>query len=139
MKNKKLGFVGASRNPKKFGSQVFRHLMDQGYTLIPVHQEADQIEGLACIQSMEQLTPDVKAICLLTPRDKTDDLLRQALEMGIQHIWIQQFCEGSETLSLAGASQANIVTGRCLFMYTQPEGLHKMHERMAKIFRVYAN
>lgn len=139
MKNKKLGFIGASRNPKKFGNQVFRHLVDQGYEVVPVHHEADKIEGIQCVQSLELLPRDVHAICLLTPKDKTDELLKQALEKGLQHIWIQQFSDGPETRSLAQAYPANVITGRCLFMYTHPEGLHKMHERMAKLFRVYAN
>lgn len=139
LKNKKIGFVGASRNPRKFGSQVFRHLVDQDYAMVPVHHEADQIEGEPCVSGIDQLPDDVYAICLLTPKDITDELLKQALEKGIQHIWIQQFSDGPQTRSLADAGQANVITGRCLFMYTHPEGLHQMHERMAKLFRVYAN
>jgi predicted CoA-binding protein len=139
LSNKHLAFIGASRNPKKFGTEVFNQLLKLDYELLPIHPEAETIEGIACLRSIDELPTDVKAICLLTPKDKTDHLLKQALEAGMEHIWIQQFSEGPETFNMVRESKANVVTGRCLFMYTKPEGFHKFHERMAKLFRVYAS
>jgi uncharacterized protein len=139
LSHKRLAFIGASRDPKKFGSQVFRQLSKLDYELLPIHRDANLIEGIACYRNISDLPPSVKGICLLTPKDQTDKLLRQALDAGIGQIWIQQFCEGPETFEIARESKANVVTGRCLFMYTNPEGFHKFHERMAKLFRVYAN
>jgi uncharacterized protein len=136
---KELGIVGASRNPKKFGNEVLRQLLKLEYSLTPVHHEADTIEGLTCVRSISDLPDGIQAVCLITPKDKTDELLKQALAKGINHIWIQQFSEGPETHDLIKGSQANIVTGRCMFMYTNPQGFHKFHEQMAKLFKVYAN
>lgn len=136
---KQLGFVGASRNPKKFGNEVLRQLTALDYSLTPVHHEADTVEGMPCVRNISELPDNIQAVCLMTPKDKTDELLKQALAKGINHIWIQQFSEGPETHDLVKGSQANIVTGRCMFMYTNPQGFHKFHEQMAKLFKVYAN
>lgn len=136
---KQLGFVGASRNPKKFGNEVLRQLISLDYSITPVHHEADAVEGIPCVQSISELPDTIEAVCLITPKDKTDQLLKQALAKGIRHIWIQQFSEGPETHNLIKDSQANVVTGRCMFMYTNPQGFHKFHEQMAKLFKVYAN
>lgn len=137
--HKHLAFVGASRNPKKFSTQVFNQLLKLDYTLIPVHPQAESIEGISCVHSIDELPDSIEAICLVTPKGQTDALLKQALDRGIKQIWIQQFSEGPETEELIRQSDANVVAGRCLFMYTRPEGFHKFHERMAKLFHVYAN
>ncbi len=136
---RKLAVVGASRNPKKFGNQVFLQLQKHGYELIPVNPSAESIEGIPCVNNIEGLPADVEAVCLITAKPQTDELLRKALEKGINQIWVQQFSEGNETHSIVAESDANIITGRCLFMYTGPEGIHKFHERITKLFGVYAS
>ena len=42
--------VGASRNPKKYGYQVYKDLKEAGYTVYPVNPNADEILGTDAIQ-----------------------------------------------------------------------------------------
>lgn len=137
--NKKIGFVGASRDSKKFGNQVIKQLLKLDYQIIPVHRTASSIEELPCVKSIQDLPNDFHAVCLVVPKQQTDVLLREAIEKGIKNIWIQQFSEGPETFSIAKESGANIITGRCIFMYTQPNGIHKFHQSLNKLFGVHAH
>ncbi|MBS4059554.1 MAG: CoA-binding protein [Bacteroidetes bacterium] len=136
--NKNIGLIGASRDPKKFGNEVLKQLLKRGIKVIPVHREAEIIEGIPCVKSLGEFPADTQAICLITPNTETDNLLKEALDKGFKNIWIQQFSEGPETFSIIKNADANVVTGRCIFMYTNPEGFHKFHERINKLFGTYA-
>ena len=135
--NKKLAIAGASRDPKKFGSEVLRHLLKLGYEIEVVHPVAENIEGISCVNSIDMLSTDTKGICIVTPKDQTDKLLAEALDRDIKQVWIQQFSENDSTFDIIRESDANVVTGRCIFMYTKPTGIHKFHERVTKLFGVY--
>ncbi|MDP2236362.1 MAG: CoA-binding protein [Bacteroidales bacterium] len=136
--SKNIGLVGVSRNPKKFGNEVMKQLLKNGYKITAVHREAQSIEDVPCVNSIAALPSDTEAICLITPKTETDVLLRAAIDKGFKNIWIQQFSEGSETFSIIKNTDANVVTGRCIFMYTNPEGFHKFHERINKLFGTFA-
>jgi hypothetical protein len=47
---------------------------------------------------------------------------------------VQQQSETEQTLISAKRNDVNIVLGRCLFMYSNPKGFHKFHQRLSRIF-----
>ena len=67
--NKKNVFavVGASRDPKKYGHQVYKDLRKAGYHVYPVNPNADEILGDRCYPSIEDLPvkPDVVDLSLI--------------------------------------------------------------------------
>lgn len=130
--------AGISRDPKKFGYQLAQLLIEQGYSLRPIHPEAEEILGLKCFKSVANLPSDTDSIIIVTPKEATEQYLSDALSSGIRQIWIQQFSETPESINIAEKSEANVVLGRCLFMYTSPKGVHQFHERIARLFRVKA-
>jgi len=115
-----------------------KHLLERDFDVIPVHPELNEIQGISCVRDIASLPDQVKALCVALPKDKTDAVLKQALNKGIEQLWIQQFSDGPETQQLINSSKANVVTGRCIFMYTDPKGFHKVHERLNKLFGAYA-
>jgi len=139
LKSSKIAVVGISRTKEKFGNQVMEQLLKKGYEVVPVHREITEINGLKVVANITELPDDVHALCLIVPAKATDQLLKEALSKGIKHIWIQQFSDGPETADIVKGSDANIITGRCVFMYTQPEGVHRFHERVNKLFGTYAH
>jgi len=55
--NKKNVFavVGASRDPRKYGYQVYKDLKNAGYKVYAVNPNAQEILGDKCYQSLENL------------------------------------------------------------------------------------
>lgn len=138
LSHRHIGLVGASRDTKKFGNQVLTQLGSQGYVVYPVHREADQINGIRCYRTVDELPAEVQSVCLVTPKTNTDAVVQQILSKGIRQLWIQQMSEGPESKRIASESDANIVMGRCIFMYTNPSGVHKFHWRLNKLFGTIA-
>lgn len=132
---KRIAIAGVSRNPKKFGYTAFKELTDKGYDILPINPNAEEINGIACFKSLEDLPSGVESLVILTPKEQTDEILRQGLKRGIKNIWVQQMSETKETLNIAEEYEQEIIFGKCIFMFSEPvAGFHKFHRTLVKIF-----
>jgi len=129
-----IAMVGVSRNPKKFGYAAFKELKEKGMKIIPVNPEADQILGEKCFQNVGKLPPDVKSILIMTKKDKTATVVREAKEKGIKQIWIQQSSDSKEALDELKGSDISYITGQCILMHYKPHSIHKFHGSIKKFF-----
>lgn len=135
LSTKKFAFAGLSRNPKSFSRQAFQSLSKKGYEIIPVNPNTYEIEGKKCFKSIEELPEDIDRILFMTPKSETNDLFTSAIEKGMKSIWIQQGSETKETIDIAKDKNFdNLVEKHCIFMFTEPTGIHKFHWTIMKIF-----
>jgi uncharacterized protein len=134
-KEKRIAIAGVSRNPKKFGYQVFNELVKKGYDILPINPKASSINDIACYPEIDNLPADVESLLILTPKDQTDDILKKAINKGIKNIWVQQMSETSDTLKIAKEYNKEIIHHKCIFMFAEPiHSIHKFHRTLVKIF-----
>lgn len=129
-----IAMVGVSRNPKKFGYTAFKELKEKGMKIIPVNPEADQIMGEKSYPNVKALPSEVNGIIILTKKEKTAAIVREAKEKGINHIWIQQMADSKEALNELNGSGINFITGECILMHYKPHSIHKFHGKLKKFF-----
>lgn len=129
-----IAMVGVSRNPKKFGYAVFKELKEKGMKLIPVNPEADQILGEKAFTNVGKLPEDVKSILIMTKKEKTAAVVREAKEKGIKQIWIQQSSDSKEARDELNGSDISYITGQCILMHYKPHSIHKFHGNIKKFF-----
>jgi len=129
-----IAMVGVSRNPKKFGYAAFKELKEKGMKIIPVNPEADQILGEKCFQDVGKLPAEVKSILIITKKEKTAAVVREAKEKGIKQIWIQQSSDSKEALDELKGSDISYITGQCILMHYKPHSIHKFHGGIKKFF-----
>ena len=135
--NQPIALVGVSRNPKKFGYAAFKELKEKGMNIIPVNPEADEILGEKSYRNITLLPVDVQGIIILTKKDKTAGVIREAKEKGIKNIWIQQMADSKEALDEIKGSDVNFITGECILMHYKPHSIHKFHGNLKKFFRMF--
>ena len=135
---KKLIVAGVSRDEKKFGNLVFKDLINKGYDVCPVNRNADEIDHVKCYNKVTDIPDGYDKLLIITPKDQTMDILIQAKEKGIDHIWIQQSSENKEVLNFIKKENINAIYKKCVFMFTEPvTGGHKFHRRIVKFFGGY--
>ncbi len=134
LNSESLAFVGVSRNPKKFGALAFRELRDKGMNLVPVNPYADKIMGHDAYPDIKSLPDHVKGLIIMTKKNQTAGIVRDAREKGIKQIWIQQMADSKEALDELVNSDINYITGQCILMHYKPSGIHKFHGRLKKFF-----
>jgi uncharacterized protein len=137
---RKLAFAGASRNPKKFGTVVFSELKQKGFELFPVHPIAEEIQGIPCYKSIDDLPDTVEMLYVVTPKSATLPVIQDAVKRGFRRIWIQQSSDTPESLALAQENKIPVISGRCMLMFVEPVGsIHKVHRWFSRVFGAYPN
>ena len=132
-----VAMAGVSRNPKKFGYAAFKELRQKGMDLIPVNPFAGEILGMKSYQDLASLPPEVKGLIIMTKKEKTASVIREAKARGIKQIWIQQHAESREALKELEGTDINYVTGECILMHYNPDGVHKFHKGLRKFFGLF--
>ena len=59
---KRFAFIGVSRQPKDFSRALFREFQGRNYEPVPVHPEAEEIEGVPCFARLADVQPPVEAV-----------------------------------------------------------------------------
>jgi predicted CoA-binding protein len=129
-----LAMVGVSRDPKKFGHAAFKELKGKGLQIIPVNPSADEILGVKAFASVNLLPLEVRGIIIMTKKDQTLEVVKEAKAKGIKHIWIQQNADTKETMKELEGSGINFITGECILMHYKPHSVHKFHKGLKKLF-----
>lgn len=131
-----IAVAGASRNEKSFSASAIKHLQTLGYKTLLVNpnftetnQERNEFKTLA------DLPEGISHLLVLTSQAQTISVIKKAIEKGIESIWIQQKSDTPEALEICRVHNIHLVTNHCIFMFTQPEGMHKCHYVIKKFFR----
>jgi len=135
---RKFAVAGASRNLKKFGGSVFKELRDNGFELYPINPNADEIQGVKCYNSVEELPADVNHLFIVTPKYETDLIARAAVKKGIQMIWIQQESDTPEAVKTIEDAGIPLIYKKCIMMFASPvKSVHRFHRFLVKTFGGY--
>lgn len=135
---KKLALAGASRNPKKFGGAVLKELTEKGFEVYPINPNATEIQGIKCYASVADIPSDVKNLLVITPKKETAAVAEQAIQKGMERIWIQQMSETPEAVNAIDEAGIPLITKKCILMFAGPvEGPHKFHRFLIKLIGRY--
>jgi predicted CoA-binding protein len=132
-----IAMAGVSRNPKKFGHAAFKELREKGLDLIPVNPVADEVLGVKAYKDIASIPSTVNGVLIMTKKDQTAIVVRDAKARGIKNIWIQQMADSKEAMKELEGSDINYVTGECILMHYKPHSVHKFHKAIRKLFRVF--
>lgn len=130
-----IAFVGASRNERKFGHNAYKELKAKGYNLIPVHHQAETIQGDKCYPDLNSLPNKVDgALIVLHPND-TEKAVKDAVSAGIKRIWLQQGAESEDAINYCKEHGVKVVHNQCVLMFAEPvASFHKFHRFLKKLF-----
>jgi predicted CoA-binding protein len=132
-----IALAGVSRNPRKFGYAAFKELKDKGLNVIPVNPFADEIYGTKVYPDIKALPADVKGLIIMTKKEQTPGIIREAKEKGIKQIWVQQMADSNDAIRELENSDINYITKECILMYYKPNSIHKFHRAFKKFFGRY--
>jgi uncharacterized protein len=130
----KYAVAGVSRDPKKFGQQMFKELRKKGMDVVPVNPRAETIDGVKCYNSVSELPSDIRGVIFMTPKEETLLVAREAIAHGVKDLWIQQGAETKSMIAELEKENVNIISNECIMMFWKPNGVHSFHRFLKKIF-----
>src|SRR5690242_1961861 len=85
---KRIAFVGISRNPHDFSSSLFDELYRRGYDVVPVNPNAAEIRGRRCFGSVNEIQPPVDGALLMTNAATAEAVVQDCVDAGVSRIWL---------------------------------------------------
>jgi len=129
LSQRKLAIVGLSRSGKKFGNMIYKELTAKGYTLYPVHPDAETIDGARCYPSLAALPEAVGGVVVCVPPAQTEQVVREAAQAGIRRVWMQQGAESPAAIQFCAENGLSEVHGECIMMFAEkvsfPHSIHR--------------
>ena len=116
----------SARRP--FARLTYQGLKDNGKTVYAVDPSAERLEGDPAYPDLASLPEKVDGVVLELPKEETAAWLKQAIEAGVQDIWIHQMTESPEALALAHEHGIRLRSGTCAVMYLKRGfSFHSIH------------
>ena len=139
---KRIAFVGVSRKEHDFSRALFREFVNRGYDVAPVHPEADEIEGRKCAPHVQDVSPPVAAVLVMTPRAASEQVVADCAEAGVRRVWLYKGGPGGavsrEAVAACNEKGIDVIPGYCPLMFFENAGLlHRFHGAVLKLFGRY--
>lgn len=130
--------VGVSRNPNKFGTMLFRDMVNYNYEVYPVNPNIDELHGHKCYRNIFELPETVQGLIMITQPEQTIQAVKEAASKGIRYIWIQPGAEHIDAHDFCNQQKINCITGECIFMHIKPvKGIHGFHRFLRRLFGTF--
>jgi len=108
--------VGASRDPRKYGHQVYRDLKSAGYKVYPVNPSAQEVLGDRCYPDLKELPEKPDVVVTVVPPQVTEQVVRACKELGIRRVWMQPGSESKEAVRYCEENGLEVVYDICIMV-----------------------
>jgi predicted CoA-binding protein len=127
----RIAFVGVSRDSKQFANAVYRALRDGDRTVVPIHPSETTVEGDPAVRSLAD-APAVDGVIVMLPKTAVDGVVDEALDAGIEHVWLHaglgSSCVTEGAVARCRSAGVDVVDGACPLMFLEPvRGIHRLH------------
>ncbi len=136
---KRLAFVGLSRNPHDYTRVLMRELQAKGHEVVPVNPGATEIDGRPCYARVQDIQPAVQAALVFTAPNMVEEVVRDCAEAGIQKVWIRKSdASSAPAIAFCRERGMGVIAGECPFMFLPNQMfVHRFHGLVSKIFGSY--
>jgi len=108
--------VGASKDPKKYGYQVYKDLKEAGYEVYPVNPNAKEVLDDKCYPDLEHLPTKPDVVNVVVPPRVTEEIVRTCKRLGITKVWMQPGSESEVAISFCDNNGIEVVYALCVMI-----------------------
>ena len=137
-KLKRIAFIGVSCNPKDFTRKLMQEFQNRGFEAVPVNPNIDQLDGEKCYPQVDQTIPKAEGALLVTPPERTEEILLDCVRSGVYQVWILNktvaHSISPETREICRQNGVSLIGGVCPYMFLPRSGfIHQLHGWILKI------
>lgn len=114
--------VGASRDPEKYGHQVYVDLKKAGYEVYPVNPNADEILGDKCYAQLQDLPMKPDVVDVVVPPNVTEKIVEVCKQLGVVKVWMQPGSESDRAIQFCQENGISVVHGVCVMVQRRQTG-----------------
>lgn len=109
-----IAIVGISPKESRDSNRVAQYLMKQGYEIVPVNPGQREILGKSCFKKLSDIPFPIDMADLFLNPKRVPTVVGQAIDMGIQVIWMQEGVVHNEAAQKARENGAEVVMNKCI-------------------------
>ncbi|MEM8669369.1 MAG: CoA-binding protein [Planctomycetota bacterium] len=122
--------AGATARTHKYGYKVFRALIGSGRRTYPLNPVTEEIDGHAVYRKISDLPIVPQALSIITPPEVTQQVIAEAIEAGVQHIWMQPGAEHAQASESAREAGINVIDdGSCILVLLARQPSNQTHNK----------
>ena len=87
--SKTIAIVGLSPRPERPSHYVAKYLQEQGYRVIPVNPQLDNVLGEKCYPNLKSIPESVDMVDVFRRSSLVGPIVDEAIEIGAKYIWMQ--------------------------------------------------
>lgn len=131
---KNLAVVGVSRKSSKFGNVIYKELKKRGMNIYGVNPNMETVHGEKCYKNLCELKGKIDGIINVVSPAQTYQVVREAKDIGIKNVWMQQGSESEEAIKFCQENGINEVHKECILMFAEPvNSIHSVHRWLWKV------
>lgn len=111
---KTVAVVGLSPKTDRPSHEVASYLQSHGYTIVPVHPQADRILGCQVYRRLEDIPYPVDCVDVFRRSEDTVEIAESAVRIGARVLWLQLGVHNEVTKSIAEAGALTVIMDRCM-------------------------
>src|SRR3954451_22574310 len=97
-----IAMVGASPNPVRESHGVMRYLLAQGYRVIPVRPDCDEVLGVPCAPTVGDIEEPIDMVDVFRRPEFCAQHAREAVDARAGSLWLQLGIRSQEARGIAG-------------------------------------
>ncbi len=117
-----VAVVGATDNPSKYGSVIYRDLKRKGYTVFPVNPNRAEVDGDRAYPSLDELPVAPSIVNIVVPPAVTMNVLAESLALGFMNVWLQPGAESPQALAFLQENDFNYLASACIIVQSRIAG-----------------
>jgi len=130
---KKIAIIGASADRRRAGNIILRNLKEY-YDVYPVNPLRDEIEGLKCYKSINEIEDEIDWAIISLPAEKSVDAMKSCAEKGVKLAIIIAGGFGEAGREEQQEELKKIAGNRCRIMGPNTVGMILPHRKLNTVF-----
>ena len=114
-----VAVVGATDNPGKYGSVIYRDLKRKGFTVYPVNPNRASVDGDRTFPTLAELPEPPTVVNIVIPAVETLKVLDDARRLGYMDVWVQPGAESGEVMSYLEDYDFNYLAYACIMVHSR--------------------
>ena len=104
-----VAVIGASSNRRKYGNKALRAFAQQGYTVLAINPNEEQVEGLKTYASVLDVPGPIDMATVYVPPDVGIRIVDELARKGVPEVWLNPGADGAEVVDRGRALGLNII------------------------------
>jgi uncharacterized protein len=101
--SKVVAVIGASSNRQKFGNRALRAFREQGYTVVPINPNEQEVEGLKTYSSVLDVPGPIDMATFYVPPEIGEQVIDEVAQKKIAEVWLNPGAESDWLIARARA------------------------------------